>query len=267
MATTGLLVHQVLLDVRHPAWVPVSPGGETPRVFGAGVTPVAGDWQPLAMGSRPRDVGTSSDYVRFGPDNGLMVTLSPYATSDTIEDHTGDGDTVVQMVSHQLEVPQSRTADFDWTDNGKWLERFVWTVFDDPQKRPLELRERYVSVASGDGGDQSESAGYAIGVEVPILIDGPGADDIITGRPADARRHADGVPGHVADDDLRDPRQAAGRCSSRTTMLFRVARSTRASSSSYYVQQPGDKRVAKGVMGMTIPLQPTGDFIRTGMTS
>ena len=265
MATTGLLVHQVLLDVRHPAWVPVSPGGETPRVFGAGVTPVAGDWQPLAMGSRPRDVGTSSDYVRFGPDNGLMVTLSPYATSDTIEDHTGDGDTVVQMVSHQLEVPQSRTADFDWTDNGKWLERFVWTVFDDPQKRPLELRERYVSVGAATAAI-NESAGYAIGVEVPILIDGPGADDIITGDllTLDGTLTVYRVMSRTTISVTLDKPLVAAVADDDVVSRAAIDKSIQ---QSYYVQQPGDKRVAKGVMGMTIPLQPTGDFIRTGMTS
>ena len=77
-----------------------------------------------------------------------MVTLSPGPPSDLIEDRSGDGDSVAQMVSHRFETPGERTLDFDWTKNGQYLERFVWTVYDDPTKRPMWLRERYVDVSA-----------------------------------------------------------------------------------------------------------------------
>ena len=264
MARKGLLVHEVLLDVRHPAWVPVSPGGETPRVFGAGVTPVANDWQPLAIGSRARDVGTAADYVRFDPDNGLMVTLSAYGTSDTIEDHTGDGDTVVQMVSHQIEQPQERTLDFDWTDKGKWIERFIWTVFDDPPKRPLDLRERYVTVEAA-AATINLGAGYAVAWAAPLVIDGAGAanlavDDLIT---LDGTATVYRVTSRTATSVTLDKPLVAALDDDDVVARAAIDKSIQQS----YYAQPSDKRAAKGVMGMTVSLVPTGDFARTGMTT
>ena len=60
----GRLVREVLLDVRHPAWTPVNPAGETPVLNGT-ATLAPNDWQPLATGRVGRSVGASRERGRL----------------------------------------------------------------------------------------------------------------------------------------------------------------------------------------------------------
>ena len=243
----GRLVREVLLDVRHPAWTPVNPAGETPVLNGT-ATLAPNDWQPLATGSVGRSVGASPNAVDYRPDNGLMVTLSPGPPSDLIEDRSGDGDSVAQMVSHRFETPGERTLDFDWTKNGQYLERFIWTVYDDPTKRPLELRERYVDVSAAGAAAINNGGGYSAGVATPLLVDGPGFDDLEVGDlvtiDATATIYLIATKGAasitldkplvsaVADDDV------VARAAIEKNIV-----------QSYLVQTPGDKRGGEGLHG------------------
>ena len=115
---SGLLIHQVVLEIRHPAWRPVNPDGSSPVVAGMGAVDL-NDWQQLAFGSAPKVAGASPNTVTYRPDNGLKVMLTPFGTSDLIEAHTGDGDTVEQMVSHEIETLKNRTLSFDWSRRGQ----------------------------------------------------------------------------------------------------------------------------------------------------
>ena len=102
MSTAPLLVHQVVLEIRHPAWDPRNPDGSSPVVAGAGAAGLNA-WQPLAFGVTDRVVGAGVDTVTYRPDNGLTVMLTPFGTADMIEPHTGDGDTVDRRASaHEI---------------------------------------------------------------------------------------------------------------------------------------------------------------------
>ena len=260
---TGLLVSQVLLDIRHPAWRPVNPDGSSPALAGTGSNALF-DWQPVAIGVADRVVGAGANTVTYRPDAGLAVMLSAYGTGDTIEDHSGDGDSIAQMVSHRFEVPKERTLDFDWTSRGKFLERLIWTVFDDPTKRPLEVRETYVDLPAS--GATLVNGAKAAGDET-VTVDGVGnadivADDLITIAASPTIYRVLRRAGFVLTLDKGLSVAAADNAV--------VARGaiTKRLGASYLVQDPTDKRAAKGIMGMTVKLVPTGEVMtRTGLTS
>ena len=263
--TTGLLVRQVLLDIRHPAWTPVNPDGSTPVLAGTGAVAPNG-WQPIATGQAGRVDGVSPNTVTYRGDNGLMVKLSPFDTQDKIEDHTGDGDSVAQMVSHRFETLQNRTLSFDWDVRVKWIPRFVWAVFDDPTKRPFEIRERFVALTAVSAA-VNLTAGYAAGVSGKILADGTGltsmaVDDLITFGTTTTpiyrlvRVDADGI---VLDRPL-------AALVADNAAIERAA-ITKTIQAEYYVSTPGIQREATGILGQTVELVPTGVFTRTGMAS
>ena len=175
--TAGLLVHQVMLEIRHPAWRPVNPDGSSPVVAGTGVAGL-NDWQPLAFGVAPKVVGSGVNTVTYRPDNGLKVMLTPFGTSDMIESHAGDGDTVDQKVSHEFETLKNRTLSFDWTRRGKWIEQLVWLVFEDRSpKRPLEIRETWVDEPAAVAA-VNKVGGYAAAFAGVMLADGAGLADM-----------------------------------------------------------------------------------------
>ena len=150
-STAGLLVHQVVLEIRHPSWRPVNPDGSSPVVAGMGVAGLNA-WQPLAVGQASKVVGAGANTVTYRPDNGLKVMLTPFGTADMIEDHSGDGDRVGQNVSHEFETLKNRTLSFDWSRRGKWIESLVWRVFEDRSPK-APARD------SGDVGGYSRSGG------------------------------------------------------------------------------------------------------------
>ena len=260
-ATAGLIVHQVVLEIRHPAWAPRNPDGSSPLVAG---TAVAGlnAWQPLAFGMASKVVGIGGNTVTYRPDNGLKVMLSPFGTADMIEAHTGDGDTVEQNVSHEFETLKNRTLSFDWTRRGEWIEALIWRVFDDRgPKRPLEIRETWVNIPeamaainllAGDvGALLADGAGLAdMAVEDLVTLNASvtiykavavAADSITVDRPLVAA---------LADDAVI----------ARASILKRIT-------AEYLVGDPGPARSTKGVVGQSAELVPTGIFTREGMGS
>ena len=263
--TAGLLVHQVMLEIRHPAWRPVNPDGSSPLVAGAGAAGLNA-WQPLAFGSADMTVGMAPNTVTYRPDNGLKVMLTPFGTADMIEPHTGDGDTVEQNVSHEFETLKNRTLSFDWTRKGKWIERLIWSVFDDRSpKRPLEIRETWVDIPEAVAAINL-AAGYAAAYEGAMLADGPGLasmaiDDLVTldatatiyktvAVSADSLTVDRPLVAAVADDDVI----------SRAAILKQIT-------AEYLVSDPGLMRGTKQTVGQSAELVPTGIFTRTGMGS
>ena len=110
-----------------------------------------------------------------------MMTLSGYSTQDTIVDHSGDGDDAQQMRSVDFEVPQTRSLSFIVPATWQWLARFLWTVFRDSTKRPLELRETHYSIAAASAAI-NRVAGYAAAFAGAIIIDGAGAAGLAVGN-------------------------------------------------------------------------------------
>ena len=141
---SNIPVHELTREVRHAAWTPVNPDGTTPALAGSGSN-AANDWQPFGTGSGGFVRGTSPNTVTFTGDDGQMMTISGYATQDTIEDHTGDGDEAVQMRSVELEVPQARQMSLIVPATWQWMAKFLQTVFRDAMKRPMEIRDTYAT--------------------------------------------------------------------------------------------------------------------------
>ena len=263
--TTGLIVHQVVLEIRHPAWRPVNPDGSSPVVAGTGAAGL-NDWQPLAFGVAPKVVGGGVNTVTYRPDNGLKVMLTPFGTGDLIEDHTGDGDTVAQMVSHEFETLKNRTLSFDWTTRGKWIESLIWRVFDDRNpKRPLEIRETWVDEPAAVAA-VNKVGGYAAAFAGVMLADGAGladmaVEDLVT---LDASVTIYKTVAVTADSLTVDrPLVAAlddNDVIARVAILKRIT-------AEYLVGDPGPARTTKGVVGQTVELVPTGTFTREGMGS
>ena len=262
-ATAGLLVHQVMLEIRHPAWAPRNPDGSSPIVAGTGVAGL-NDWQPLAFGSVSKVVGASPNTVTYRPDNGLKVMLTPFGTSDMIEAHTGDGDTVDQNVSHEFETLKNRTLSFDWTRKGRWIEALIWRVFDDRSpKRPLEIRETWVDEPAAVAA-VNKVGGYAAAFAGVILADGAGladmaVEDLVT---LDASVTIYKTVAVTADSLTVDrPLVAAlddNDVVARAAILKRIT-------AEYLVSDPGPSRGTKATVGQTAELVPTGVFSREGM--
>ena len=223
------------------------------------------DWQPIATGTVGRVVGDSPNTITYPGDNGLMVKLSPFDTQDMIEDHSGDGDTVGQNVSHRFEELQGRTLSFDWTARGKWIERFIWKVFDDPTKRPFEVRERFVDVTEAMAAINN-AGGYAALYEGALAADGAGladmvVEDLVT---LDAGATIYEVAAVTAASLTVDRPLVAAIDDNDVIARASIEKSIQAE---YYVAKPGLLREAKGVQGQTVELTPTGEFTRTGLGS
>ena len=263
--TAGLLVHQVVLEIRHPAWVPRNPDGSSPVVAGTGVAGL-NDWQPLAFGSVSKVVGASPNTVTYRPDNGLKVMLTPFGTADMIEEHTGDGDTIEQNVSHEFETLKNRTLSFDWTRKGRWIESLIWRVFEDRSpKRPLEIRETWVDEPAAVAA-VNKVGGYAAAFAGVMLADGAGladmaVEDLVT---LDASVTIYKTVAVTADSLTVDrPLVAAlddNDVISRAVILKRIT-------AEYLVSDPGQSRGTKATVGQTVELIPTGEFTREGMGS
>ena len=264
-STAGLIVHQVMLEIRHPAWRPINPDGSSPVVAGTGVAGL-NDWQPLAFGQAPKVVGAGVNTVTYRPDNGLKVMLTPFGTGDLIEDHTGDGDTVAQMASHEFETLKNRTLSFDWTARGKWIESLVWRVFDDRNpKRPLEIRETWVDIPEAVAAINL-GAGYPALSVGALLADGAGLadmaiDDLVT-LDASATIYKTVA---VSSDSITVDRPIVAALDdddviARASILKRIT-------AEYLVSDPGPVRSTKGVVGQTAELVPTGVFTREGMAA
>lgn len=262
-ATAGLLVHQVMLEIRHPAWAPRNPDGSSPVVSGTGVAGL-NDWQPIAFGTVDQVVGATPNTVTYRPDNGLKVMLTPFGTSDMIEDHSGDGDRVGQNVSHEFETLKNRTLSFDWTRKGQWVEALIWRVFDDRSpKRPLEIRETWVDEPEAVAAINL-AAGYAAAFVGAMLADGAGladmaVEDLVT---LDASATIYKTVAVTADSLTVDrPLVAAlddNDVISRAAILKRIT-------AEYLVSDPGPSRGTKATVGQTAELTPTGVFTREGM--
>ena len=168
---SNIPVHSIFREVRHPAWTPINPDGTTP----AGTAPVANGWQPIGHGREFIAAGTT-----WKGDAGQMMTLSGYATQDTVVDHSGDGDNAQQMRSVDFEVPQTRSLSFIVPATWQWLARFLWTVFRDATKRPLELRETHFSIVAATAA-VNNTGGYAAAFAGALGVDGPGAGDLAVG--------------------------------------------------------------------------------------
>ena len=131
-------VHSILREVKHPAWTPVS-------VDGSAITSAsADDYQALGTGSADKVVGGNT----FKGDAGQMFTLTGYTTGDTIEDHSGDGDSVAQMRSVDFETPGNRTLSCVVPASWVWLPAMLHTIFRDANKRPLTIRDTYTTGAT-----------------------------------------------------------------------------------------------------------------------
>ena len=263
--TAGLLVHQVMLEIRHPAWRPVNPDGSSPVAAGTGAVAL-NDWQLLAFGQADQVQGNAPNTVTYRPDNGLKVMLTPFGTADMIEPHTGDGDTVEQNVSHEFETLKNRTLSFDWTRKGKWIESLIWRVFDDRSpKRPLEIRETWVDEPAAVAA-VNKVGGYAAAFAGVMLADGAGladmaVEDLVT---LDASVTIYQTVAVTADSLTVDrPLVAAlddNDVIARAAILKQIT-------AEYLVGDPGPSRGTKQTVGQTAELVPTGHFTRTGMGS
>lgn len=254
-------VSEVRLDVRHALWTPVSVGGETPELLGGATTPARNGWQPLGVGTADYKQTAGAGTRTFRSDAGLMIKLSGGQTGDLIEDHTGDGDGGVVNRSHHFEQPANRTLEFDATKHGRWMERFVYTVFDDPSKRALDLRETFTdrdalgAVMVNGAGEVGDRA---------ITVDGAAAgdlavDDLITLAGNATVYRVITVNGATIGLDkglvaAAADNAAVSRAAQRRNIVW-----------PYLIEEITDKREAKGVLGMTLNLKPQQPPTRTGM--
>lgn len=263
--TEGLLVHQVVLEIRHPAWAPRNPDGSSPVVAGTGAAGLNA-WQPLAFGMVDKIVGAGVNTVTYRPDNGLKVMLTPFGTADMIESHAGDGDTVDQKVSHEFETLKNRSLSFDWTRKGHWIEAMIWRVFEDRSpKRPLEIRETWVDIPEAMA-TINLVGGYAALYEGAMLADGAGlasmaVEDLVT---LDASATIYKALAVTADSITVDrPLVAAlddNDVIARAGILKRIT-------AEYLVSDPGASRGTSQTVGQTAELVPTGQFTREGMAA
>ena len=77
----------------------------------------------------------------FKGDSGQMITISGYNTAATIEDHTGDGDSVVQMRDIGLEVPGTRQMSCVVPAGWTWVPKMLHTIFRDTDRRPMVITD------------------------------------------------------------------------------------------------------------------------------
>ena len=135
---SNIPVSKVERTAAHPAWTPVSVDGTA--VSGATV----GDPQAFGIGTADKDVGGNT----FKGDSGQMITIGGYNTADTVEDHTGDGDSAVQMRSVDLEVPGTRQMSCIVPAGWEWVPKMLHTIFRDANKRPFTIVDTYATGVS-----------------------------------------------------------------------------------------------------------------------
>ena len=140
---SNIPVHGVERTASHQAWTPVSVDGTAPT--DGGTATAVGDPQPFGVGSAPFITGGTPNIHTFKGDDGQMITISGYNTADTIEDHTGDGDSSVQMRSVDLEVPGTRKLSCVVPKGWEWMAKFLQTVFRDADKRPMKITDVYAT--------------------------------------------------------------------------------------------------------------------------
>ena len=265
MANTAVQrVSSVVLEVRHPLWTPRSPGGETPIFEGTGSAPQGG-WQPVGIGEVDHVVGSGANTVTYKGDAGLAIKLSGQVIGDMIEDHTGDGDAAVQMRSHRFEVPENRTLEFDATLNGRWLNSFVYTVFDDPTKRPFDLRETYTNKPA------LETAlvnGASVATDQPVLpvdgdLTGYAVADLITIE-SDTTNTVYRIVSLAADSFTLDKPLVEAPGDDKKVMRAELIRRIECP---YLIGKITDRREPKGILGMTVDLVAETAPTRTGLSS
>ena len=171
-----ILTHQLVREVRHPAWTPTNPDGTTP-VLGGTATNGPNDWQPIAFGKGDMVTGATPNTKTFRADKGHMVAVSGYSEQDTIEDHSGDGDDAQQMRSVDFEVPQSRTITAICERGYRYISAFLTVVRRDPTRRPMELRETYFEVSASG----TIAVDGAVTASAEVTIDGADAADLAVG--------------------------------------------------------------------------------------
>ena len=140
---SNIPVHGVERTASHPAWTPVSVDGTAPT--DGGTATAVGDPQPFGVGSAPFITGTTPNIHTFKGDDGQMITISGYNTADTIEDHSGDGDSAAQMRSVDFEVPGTRQLSCVVPAGWEWMAKFLQTVFRDSMKRPMKITDVYAT--------------------------------------------------------------------------------------------------------------------------
>ena len=139
---SSIAVHQILREVRHPAWTPENPDGTAPTAVGTSVV-AANGWQPVGTGEADFMQGDSTNHLLFDGDAGQMFTISGHNTGYTQNDVTGDGDDVVQMDDFDVEVPGTRSLSAIQPTKLGWLSKFLHTVANDAMRRPMEVRDTY----------------------------------------------------------------------------------------------------------------------------
>ena len=135
---SNIPVHSIERTASHPAWTPVSVDGSV--VTGATV----GDPQAFGIGTADKDVGGNT----FKGDSGQMITLDGYNFTKTNEDHTGDGDDAVQMRGVGLQVPGARKISCIVPAGWEWMAKFLQTVANDANERPMTITDTYATGAS-----------------------------------------------------------------------------------------------------------------------
>ena len=159
---SNIPVHEILREIKHPAWTPVNVDGTAPTVLGTATAPAAGDYQPLGLGAGDFVVGTSPNTTTYKGDAGQMFTLSGYNKTKQIDDHTGDGDNAVQMRGVKLQIPGSRQLSCIVPSGWTWVPELLSTVDNDAQERPMTIRDTYAT------GKTIEQAFYISSLGHPI---------------------------------------------------------------------------------------------------
>ena len=149
---SNIPVHRILREIKHPAWIPVNVDGTAPAVLGTATAPVLGDFQPVGIGAADYVIGMSPNTLTYMGDAGQMLTLNGYNTAFTQEDHTGDGDSVIQMRDIDLETPGVRQLSCVAPSGFTWVPAFLHTVARDAMKRPMVIKDTY---ATGKSVEQS----------------------------------------------------------------------------------------------------------------
>ena len=163
---SNIPVHRIARVVSHPAWTPVNVDGTAPTPAGTSMAPGMGDEQPIGIGSAGLVIGTSPNTLTYKGDAGQMLTLNGYNTAFTQEDHTGDGDSVIQMRDIDLETPGVRQLSCIAPKDFTWVPAFLHTVARDADKRPLTLKDTYAT------GKTVEQAFYIASLGHPIEAKG-----------------------------------------------------------------------------------------------
>ena len=169
---SNIPVHSIERTASHPSWTPVSVDGSV--ITGA----TAGDDQAFGIGTADKAVGGNT----FKGDSGQMITISGYNFTKTNEDHTGDGDTAVQMRGVGLQVPGARQLSCIVPAGWVWVPKMFQTIANDATESPMTITDTYATGASvsqqfliGGVGHPIESKGV-LKIEVDLTPYGAGTE-------------------------------------------------------------------------------------------